>query len=45
MQISGLRYGKQLLDLVEFPVARTLPGGATKEEIQQLLDQCGKIIR
>jgi len=44
MQISGLRYGRQLLDLVEFPVARTLVGGATKEEIQQLLDQCGKII-
>ncbi|MBN1559646.1 carboxylate--amine ligase, partial [candidate division KSB1 bacterium] len=44
MQITGLRYGKQLLDLVEFPAAKMLPGGATKDEIQELLDQAGKVV-
>ena len=37
MQISGLRYGSKLLDLVEFPVAETLTGSATKEQIQRML--------
>ncbi len=44
MQITGLRYGSTLLDLVEFPVAQTLSGGATKEEIQELLDKAGKVV-
>lgn len=44
MQISGLRYGAELLKLVEFPVAETLTGGATKEEIQQLLEKTGKLV-
>jgi succinyl-CoA synthetase beta subunit len=44
MQITGLRYGSELLDLVEFPVAQTLSGGATKEEIQELLDKSGKVV-
>ncbi|MBN1481973.1 carboxylate--amine ligase [candidate division KSB1 bacterium] len=44
MQITGLRYGKQLLDLVEFPAAKMLTGGATKEEIQELLDESGKVV-
>ena len=44
MQISGLHYGKQLLDLVEFPVAETLNGSATRDQIQQMLDKYGKIV-
>ena len=44
MQITGLRFGKQLLDLVEFPVAKTLSGGATKDEIQELLNEAGKVV-
>jgi succinyl-CoA synthetase beta subunit len=44
MQITGLRYGKQLLDLVEFPAAKMLSGGATKDEIQELLDEAGKVV-
>ncbi len=44
MQITGLRYGSTLLDLVEFPVAQTLSGGATKEEIQELLHKSGKVV-
>lgn len=44
MQISGLKYGSKLLDLVEFPVAKTLDGSATKEDIQKMLDAYGKII-
>ncbi len=44
MQISGLKYGTKLLDLVEFPVAETLGGGATKDQIQRMLDVYGKIV-
>ncbi len=44
MQISGLKYGAKLLDLVEFPVAKFLSSGATKEQIQQMLDQYGKVV-
>jgi succinyl-CoA synthetase beta subunit len=44
MQIAGLRYGAQLLNLVEFPVAQCLDGGATRDEVQHMLDQCGKIV-
>lgn len=44
MQITGLRYGSELLNLVEFPVAHTLTGGANKEEIQELLDKARKVV-
>jgi len=44
MQISGLRYGSQLLELVEFPVAEVATGSATKEQIQQMLDKYGKLV-
>jgi len=44
MQISGLRYGQVLLDLVEFPAARVLTGSATREEIQNLLNLCGRLV-
>ena len=44
MQISGLKYGTKLLDLVEFPVAESVGGGATKEKLQQMLDAYGKLV-
>lgn len=44
MQLSGLRYGADLFDLVEFPYAEVITGGANKEEIQQMLDKYGKIV-
>lgn len=44
MQISGLRYGARLLDLVEFPAAQCLLGSATNEEIEQLLAKSGKLV-
>jgi succinyl-CoA synthetase beta subunit len=44
MQLSGLRYGSQLLSLVEFPVAEFLTGAATSDEIQHMLDKYGKLV-
>ncbi len=44
MQISGLKYGAQLLELVEFPYAPFLTADATKEEIQNLLNAHKKIV-
>jgi succinyl-CoA synthetase beta subunit len=44
MQISGLRYGRKLLEMVQFPVAKTLLGSATNEEIQELMDPTGKVV-
>ena len=44
MQLSGLRYGAGLLNLVEFPVTEFITGGATKDEIQQMLDKYGKLV-
>lgn len=44
MQLSGLRYGAELLDLVEFPRPEMITGGANKEEIQQMLDKYGKLV-
>lgn len=44
MQLSGLRYGSKLLELVEFPVAEFLTGAATHDEIQNLIDKYGKIV-
>ncbi|MCP4546243.1 MAG: carboxylate--amine ligase [bacterium] len=44
MQLSGLRYGAQLLDLVDFPAPEHLTGGATNGEIQALIDKHGKIV-
>ncbi len=44
VQISGLRYGSRLLDLVEFPYAKNLTGSATNEEIEQLMKPTGKIV-
>ena len=44
MQISGLKYGARLLELVEFPFAPFLTADATKEEIQHLLNQHKKLV-
>lgn len=44
MQLSGLKYGSKLLNLVEFPYAEIITGGANKEEIQQMLDKYGKLV-
>ncbi|MCE1188604.1 MAG: carboxylate--amine ligase [Ignavibacteria bacterium] len=44
MQISGLRYGSKLLELVEFPVAEFITGGATNDEIQNMLTKYGKLV-
>lgn len=44
MQISGLRYGSKLLDIIEFPYAKNLSGGATKEEIEELMKPTGKVV-
>lgn len=44
MQISGLRYGAQVLGLVGFPYPEFLTAGATGGEIQAMLDKYGKIV-
>ncbi|MBC8365939.1 carboxylate--amine ligase, partial [bacterium] len=44
MPLSGLKYGAQLLDLVDFPHPEFVTGGATAGEIQGLLDKYGKIV-
>ncbi len=44
MQLSGLRYGSRLLQLVEFPVAEFLDGSATNQEIQQFLEKHKKLV-
>ncbi len=44
MQLSGLRYGSRLFDLVEFPYAEVITGGANKEEIQHMLNKYGKLV-
>lgn len=44
MQLSGLRYGSELLNLVEFPVTEFITGDATKDEIQQMLDKYDKLV-
>lgn len=44
MQLSGLRYGSKLLQLVEFPVADFIDGSATDQEIQQFLEQHQQLV-
>ncbi len=44
MQLTGLKYGKRLLDLVEFPIAQTLGEDASVEEIKQLIARRGKVV-
>ncbi len=44
MQLTGLKYGKRLMDIVGFPVAKTLTETATKEEIEAMLKESGKVV-
>ena len=44
MQLSGLRYGARLFDLVEFPYAEVITGGANKDEIEYMLSKYGKLV-
>ena len=44
MQLTGLKYGKQLMDIVDFPVAETLTETASKEQIEALLKKGGKLV-
>jgi len=44
MQLSGLRYGAKLFDLVEFPYAEVISGGANKDDIEHMLNKYGKIV-
>ena len=44
MQLTGLKYGKLLMDVVDFPVAKMLTEDATKEEIEGMLKESGKVV-
>ncbi len=44
MQLTGLKYGKRLMDMVDFPVAKMLTETATKEEIEAMLKESGKVV-
>lgn len=44
MQIAGLKYGTKLLELVDFPVAKSLDADASLESIQSLLDSSKKLV-
>jgi len=44
MQIAGLKYGTRLLEMVEFPVVRSLDGDATLEALQLMLDEFKKLV-
>ncbi len=44
MQLTGLKYGKLLMDTVGFPVAKTLTETATKQEIEDLMKGSGKCV-
>jgi len=41
MQLTGLKYGQRLLDMVEFPVAPVLAEDASHDEISHLIDTHG----
>ncbi len=44
MQLSGLKYGAQLLRLVDFPVPAFATGGASSGDLQRMLDKYGKLV-
>ena len=44
MQVTELKFGKKLLDLVEFPTAAVLDEEASVEEIKNLITKRGKIV-
>jgi succinyl-CoA synthetase beta subunit len=41
MQITGLKYGRRILEMVEFPVAPTLTEEASMEEVSKLISKHG----
>ncbi len=43
MQLTGLLWGKKLLDRVEFPVAEVLGPEASVDEIKGLIKKCGQV--
>ncbi len=43
MQITGLLWGKKLLDRVEFPTAKVLGPEASVDEIKGLIKDCGQV--
>ena len=44
MQMAGLKYGAKLLDLVDFPVARSLDADAGIDSLQKMLDVSKKVV-
>ena len=44
MQLSGLKYGAQLLRLVDFSRPAFATGGASSGDLQRMLDKYGKLV-
>lgn len=44
MQLTGMKYGRKLLELVEFPIAKILDEDASVEEIKDLIAKRGKVV-
>ncbi len=44
MQITGMKYGKQILDTAKFPTPMILDADATLEEVEQLMSKEGKCV-
>ena len=43
MQLTGLLWGKKLLNRVEFPSSKVLGPEASVDEIKALIDECGQV--
>jgi len=43
MQITGLMWGRELLDIVEYPYAKVLGPEASTDEIKALIKECGEV--
>ncbi len=44
MQVTGMRYGKQMLDLADFPTPKVLFENATLEELDKMMKEQGKCV-
>ncbi len=44
MQVTGMRYGKQILDLADFPTPKVLFENATLEELDKMMKEQGKCV-
>ncbi len=44
MQITGMKYGKQILDIAKFPTPKVLDANATLEEVERLMSKEGKCV-